>query len=164
MTPQLKHTWVTSLLFLGLALVLFYTGFLFQERTTFLGHKNHHHHSLLKRLKAVQFPEQFISLLEGKSYENNEEELLTQTAKTHYISLENLNSSLDQEGLPNIEMTFSAELDTDVFHYIQDLKDNYKSTIALKEVGLFRSETGVTGKMIFKVFKAHNEETGSKNE
>ncbi|HBN22315.1 MAG TPA: hypothetical protein DD412_03665 [Holosporales bacterium] len=164
MTPQLKNTWVTVLLFLGLALVLFYAGFLFQEKASLLDHKNQHHQSLLKRLKTVHFPEQFIALLDEEIYNNNEEELLIKTAKTHYISLENPTISIDQDGLQSIEVTFAAELDTDVFHYLKTLSDRYKSTLSLKEVGLFRGETGVTGKMAFKIFKPYSVKTGGSNE
>lgn len=164
MTPPLKHTWVTALFLSGLALVLFYAGFLFQKEANSLDLKNQHQQSLLKRLKMTPSPVQFISFLDEDAYKINQEELLTRTAKTHYISLEKLDTSRDQEGQKNIEVTFLAELDTDVFHYIQRLTEHCKSVLALKELGIFRGETGLMGKMTFKVFNAHNDGTGTSNE
>ena len=160
MIPQLKRTRVTTLLFLGLALVLCYAGFLLQEKIGLLEDKNQHYQSILKRLKTVHFPEQFISFLKDMPQESAQE-ILTRNAKAHYISLEKINTSLDQEGLQTIEITFSAELDTDVFHYIQEINRHYKNNPALKEVGLFQGETGITGKMTFKAFKPKKAEKGN---
>lgn len=164
MTPQVKQTFVISSLFLGLTLVLFYAGFLFQEKTDILHQKNQHHQRLLDQIKTIHFPEQFISLLKEHEGAKNVEELLEQSAKPHYISFDNLNISLNKKGFQTIEVTFSAELDTDIFHYIETLKDHYKNTLVLQEIGVFRGETGVTGKMVFKIFTPHNVATGYSNE
>jgi hypothetical protein len=163
MTFPLKHTWITSFLFLGLACVLFYAGLLFQEKTSLLDHRNQQYQSLLKRLKTVHFPEQFISLLDNPSQEKGED-LLSHNAEAHYISLENLNTSVDLAGLKTIEITFSAELDTDVFDYLKNVNHHYKSTLALKEVGLFREDAGITGKMTFKVYEDSKEKKENTNE
>ncbi len=139
MIPQLKRTRVTILFFLGLALVLCYAGFVFQEKSGLLEDKNQHYQSILRRLKTVHFPEQFISFLNDMPQESMQE-ILTQNAKTYYISLEKFNTFLDQEGLQTIEITFSAELDTDFFTISKELIVNTKLNWLLKKSGYFKEK------------------------
>ena len=141
-----KSFLISLCLFLGA--VPFYFGACFlAEKTEHLDAETILKAQVVKSLQKIKAPEKYVETVHKKSKKDIPQHLKS-TAQKHHISV----SEIHQLSPHTIDVTLKGELDTDVFEYLQDLFKHFPNTLSLQEVGLFREDNHVIGKIIFETF------------
>ena len=137
---------LSFVLFLG-AITLYFSADFLSDKTQKIIAENILKTNIIKKTQQVKNPEKHLPFLDQKSAHNIPKELSSRAQKHHLLISQT-------RPLPGhkIELTLQGELDSDVFDYLQDLSENFPATLSLQEIGLFRDENHVMGKVVFETF------------
>ncbi len=134
------------------AILLYNLSIFIQEKTDFLSRDTLAHQHILKELKALKVPEKYIALLriEPKISPIN---TLNTKVNNHYLTIDKTIP------LPNnsFEINLKGDLDSDIFIALQEVLLQHAGTLSIKEIGVFRNQNSVLGKVIFQSFLPLNE-------
>ncbi len=146
MKPFYRSHTISFLLFLG-SISLYVAGDFLNKKSEDLKEGNAERDRAIKALKNISKPEKYLAFLEKRT-EKNLPKQLDITAQKHHLSIEK-NMPLPEN---KIEITLQGDLDTDIFAYLQEISENFLSTLSLQEMGIFRDQNNVMGKVLFETF------------
>jgi len=147
MIKKIHRSWLVIVLLLFSSLVFYILGSNLENKTKLLIQKNKIYQSIISDVKILNISKEYLDILKHPST-IEVEKILKDNTKMHYITLDKIQSNSNKE----IEVTITAELDTDIFDYLNHINKYFRDTLSIQEIGLFRNENALIGKLVFKRF------------
>lgn len=149
------RSWSMSVALFLSAILLYGSHIFIDDRGEFLRNNNMIYQTVIQELKTIKAPETYLPFRQNDD-QTSLQDTLIETAKKYYLMVHKITR------LPNnkLEIDLRGDLDSDIYEYLQDLLTHSSSTLSLQELGVFREQNHVVGKVLFHTFPLLEESGG----